>query len=97
VFPSEAVELFELAVSGRWDDALALDRRLAPLARLAADGSAVQTVKLAQHVLGIGSETVRAPRLPLAGMARDAVERAVREAAIHVEPYENSIPSWEVS
>jgi dihydrodipicolinate synthase/N-acetylneuraminate lyase len=80
VFPREAVELFERAAAGRWDDALALRRWLAPLQRVVADGAPVQAVKLAQQLLGVGSEAVRAPRLPLAGADRELVERTVREA-----------------
>jgi 4-hydroxy-tetrahydrodipicolinate synthase len=77
VFPHDAVELFELAAAGRWDDALALHRRLAPLLRAAPGGKRVQAIKLAQLLMGVGTETVRAPRLPLTGAAREAVERAV--------------------
>jgi 1-pyrroline-4-hydroxy-2-carboxylate deaminase len=80
VFPHEAVGLFELAIAGRWGDALALRRWLAPLQRVVADTSPVQAVKLAQELLGAGSEAVRAPRLPLDGAERALVERTVREA-----------------
>jgi dihydrodipicolinate synthase/N-acetylneuraminate lyase len=78
VFPREAVELFELAACGRWEDALALDRWLAPLLRATADRKRVQTIKLAQQVAGVGGETARGPRLPLAGAPRELVERTVR-------------------
>ena len=80
VFPRETVELFGCAAAGRWDDALALRRWLAPLQRVVADGAPVQAVKLAQQVLGVGGESVRAPRLPLAGAERALVEQTVREA-----------------
>jgi 1-pyrroline-4-hydroxy-2-carboxylate deaminase len=80
VFPREAVELFGCAAAGRWDDALALRRWLAPLQRVVADGAPVQAVKLAQQLVGVGGEAVRAPRLPLDGADRALVERTVREA-----------------
>jgi 1-pyrroline-4-hydroxy-2-carboxylate deaminase len=83
VFPREAVELFALAAEGRWDEALVLHRWLTPLLRVVADGTPVQAVKLAQELLGAGSETVRAPRLPLAGADRALVEQAVGEALEH--------------
>jgi 1-pyrroline-4-hydroxy-2-carboxylate deaminase len=79
VFPREAVELFALAAAGRWREALALQRWLAPLQRVVSDGTPVQAVKLAQELVGAGTETVRAPRLPLAGADRALVERTVRE------------------
>ena len=80
VFPREAVELFALAAAGRWAHALALQRWLAPLQRLVADGTPVQVVKLALELLGAGSATGGAPRRPLAGADRVLVERTVREA-----------------
>jgi len=40
----------------------------------------VQLIKLVQAEVGMGSERVRPPRLPLAGEERDAALRLIRAA-----------------
>jgi len=41
----------------------------------------VQSIKLAESLMGRGSERVRPPRLPLAGHRREQVTEMVRRAA----------------
>jgi dihydrodipicolinate synthase/N-acetylneuraminate lyase len=41
----------------------------------------VQSIKLAEQIMGRGSERVRPPRLPLAGARREEVTRLVERAA----------------
>jgi 1-pyrroline-4-hydroxy-2-carboxylate deaminase len=52
-----------------------------PLLHLDAEHDLVQSIKLAEQMMGRGSERVRLPRLPLAGARRAEVEAMVRTAA----------------
>jgi dihydrodipicolinate synthase/N-acetylneuraminate lyase len=80
VFPRESVALYALARAGRYREALELYRWFMPLLHLDTVPTLVQCIKLAEQVMGRGSETVRAPRLTLEGDERAYVERVVREA-----------------
>jgi 4-hydroxy-tetrahydrodipicolinate synthase len=77
--PAESVRLFELASAGRIDEARALYQWFLPLLRLDTLPKFVQLIKLVQAEVGWGSETVRPPRLPLAGAERETVLALVRE------------------
>ena len=77
-FPAENRLLWDLATAGRWDEALAVYRWYTPLLHLDTDHKLVQFIKLAAQECGLGAETVRAPRLPLAGAERDRVLRIIR-------------------
>jgi 4-hydroxy-tetrahydrodipicolinate synthase len=79
-FPRESVALFALAKAGRHAEALAIYRWFMPLLRLDTIPTLVQCIKLAEQLMGRGSEMVRAPRLCLEGAERDWVEGLVREA-----------------
>jgi 4-hydroxy-tetrahydrodipicolinate synthase len=52
-----------------------------PLLHLDAEHDLVQSIKLAEEMMGRGSERVRMPRLPLAGARRAQVTAMVEEAA----------------
>ena len=52
-----------------------------PLLHLDAEHDLVQSIKLAETLMGRGSERVRPPRLPLSGQRREEVTRMVRRAA----------------
>jgi 4-hydroxy-tetrahydrodipicolinate synthase len=52
-----------------------------PLLHLDADHDLVQAIKLAEQLMGRGSERVRMPRLPLAGARREEVTAIVMQAA----------------
>lgn len=78
-FPQETVRLWDLAINGRWNEARALYAWFAPLLHLDA-GKFVQNVKLAQSIVGVGPETVRAPRSKLEGDERARVTAIVRAA-----------------
>jgi 4-hydroxy-tetrahydrodipicolinate synthase len=78
--PEESVRLFTLATAGRTAEARALYDWFLPLLRLDTVPKFVQLIKLVQAELGLGSETVRPPRLPLAGAEREAALRVIREA-----------------
>lgn len=80
-FPRESVRLVAAAREGRWEEARAIYRWFMPLLHLDADHDLVQSIKLAEQIMGRGSERVRLPRLPLAGERRAEVTRWVEEAA----------------
>ncbi|MGE0120094.1 MAG: dihydrodipicolinate synthase family protein [Dongiaceae bacterium] len=84
-FPEESVRLYDLAVAGRYKEALPLYRWFMPLLHLDIGHKLVQQIKLAQHLAGLGSELVRAPRLPLEGAERERV-RAVVQRALDQRP-----------
>ncbi len=77
--PAESVRLFDLAIQGKAADARALYEWFLPLLRLDTVPKFVQLIKLVQAETGLGSETVRPPRLPLAGPEREAAIALVRE------------------
>jgi 4-hydroxy-tetrahydrodipicolinate synthase len=77
--PTESVRLFELAIQGKAAEARALYEWFLPLLRLDTVPKFVQLIKLVQAETGLGSETVRPPRLTLAGAEREAAVSLVRE------------------
>jgi 4-hydroxy-tetrahydrodipicolinate synthase len=79
-FPVETVKLYELAQAKRWEEARALYRWFMPLLHLDTHTKLVQYIKLAVAEVGWGTETVRAPRLPLAGDERERVLGTIRAA-----------------
>src|SRR6516225_7310562 len=79
-FPRETMALWNLAESGQWLQARQLYRWFTPLLHLDTRIKLVQYIKLAMAETGLGSETVRAPRLPLAGKERDEVLALIRHA-----------------
>jgi 4-hydroxy-tetrahydrodipicolinate synthase len=78
--PEESVRLFELAGSGRLDEARALNAWFLPLLRLDAVPKFVQLIKLVQAETGLGSEPVRPPRLPLVDPERAEALALIRRA-----------------
>jgi dihydrodipicolinate synthase/N-acetylneuraminate lyase len=78
--PEESVRLFELARAGNAQEAIRLYEWFLPLLRFDTVPKFVQLIKLVQAQVGKGSETVRAPRLPLAGSERDAALAIINEA-----------------
>jgi len=79
-FPRESVALFALAKVGRYAEALAIYRWFMPLLQLDTIPTLVQCIKLAEQLMGRGSEMVRSPRLCLEGEERAWVEGLVRDA-----------------
>ena len=80
-FPTESVRLVEAFNEGKYDEALAIYRWFMPLLHLDADHDLVQSIKLAETIMGRGSERVRLPRLPLAGQRRKDVIAMVEKCA----------------
>lgn len=79
-FPRETVAIYQLVQAGRIQEARALYRWFMPLLHLDVSTKLVQNIKLAEVMVGVGSEHVRAPRLPLAGAEREAVMRVIETA-----------------
>jgi 4-hydroxy-tetrahydrodipicolinate synthase len=80
-FPRESLALYEAIRAGDLARARAIYRWFMPLLHLDAEHDLVQSIKLAESLMGRGSERVRPPRLPLAGARRSQVEAWVRTAA----------------
>jgi 4-hydroxy-tetrahydrodipicolinate synthase len=79
-FPAENRLLWDLATSGRYEEALRVYRWYTPLLHLDTHVKLVQYIKLAMAETGLGSEMVRAPRLPLVGAERETVLAIIRKA-----------------
>ncbi|WKL57480.1 dihydrodipicolinate synthase family protein [Asticcacaulis sp. ZE23SCel15] len=80
-FPAESVLLVKALKAGDLKTALEIYRWFLPLLHLDADHDLVQSIKLAEQIMGRGSERVRMPRLPLTGARRAEVTKMVEEAA----------------
>lgn len=79
-FPVETVAIYELAKAGQIAEALEIYRWFMPLLELDIHPKLVQYIKLAATATGIGSEYVRAPRLPLIGAEREQVLEVIQTA-----------------
>jgi 4-hydroxy-tetrahydrodipicolinate synthase len=79
-FPAENRLLWDLAKAGRLDEALAVYRWYTPLLHLDTHVKLVQYIKLAMAETGMGTETTRAPRLPLLGEERERILAVIRQA-----------------
>jgi 1-pyrroline-4-hydroxy-2-carboxylate deaminase len=79
-FPDENRALWDLASAGKWAEAQALYRWYTPLLHLDTKPKLVQYIKLAMAEVGLGSEMVRAPKLPLVGAEREAILKIIRHA-----------------
>lgn len=80
-FPQESVALVKALQSGDIAEARRIYRWFMPLLHLDAEHDLVQSIKLAEQIMGRGSERVRLPRLPLAGDRRAQVVAMVEKAA----------------
>ncbi|MBC5838408.1 dihydrodipicolinate synthase family protein [Flavobacterium muglaense] len=78
-FPAETVAIYKLAKAGRIEEALKIYRWFLPLLELDINAFLVQNIKLAEVATGIGTEHVRAPRLPLRGAERERVLSIITE------------------
>jgi dihydrodipicolinate synthase/N-acetylneuraminate lyase len=78
-FPAENRLLWDLLMAHKYEKALDLYRWYTPLLHLDTHVKLVQYIKLAVHECGLGSEVVRAPRLPLAGQERERILALIRK------------------
>ena len=79
-FPRETVALFDLMKAGRFAEALKLYQWMTPMLHLDVSTKLVQNLKLLETLVGVGTEHMRRPRLPLVGEERAMVTAIVRRA-----------------
>ncbi|MCC9065362.1 dihydrodipicolinate synthase family protein [Flavobacterium piscisymbiosum] len=72
-YPAETVAIYKLVKAGKVAEALEIYRWFMPLLELDISPQLVQNIKLAEVATGLGTENVRAPRLPLQGSERERV------------------------
>ncbi len=84
-FPKETVAVYKLTRAGKIDEALKIYRWFLPLLELDIHPKLVQYIKLAEQEVGLGSEHVRAPRLPLTGEERERILKII-QAGIKSRP-----------
>ncbi|PYI88007.1 MAG: dihydrodipicolinate synthase family protein [Verrucomicrobia bacterium] len=78
-FPRENQYFWELTRRGEWDKAREIYRWFTPLLHLDTHVKFVQYIKLAVQECGLGTEWVRAPRLPLVGEERKRVLQIIHD------------------
>lgn len=78
-FPKETVVMYNLVKSGKMEEAIAIYRWFMPLLELDIHPKLVQYIKLAATQTGIGTEYVRAPRLPLEGEERERILKVIND------------------
>lgn len=79
-FPKETVAIYNYIKAEKYKEALAIYRWFMPLLEFDIDPQLVQYIKLAEVYEGIGTEYVRAPRMPLAGERRARAICTIEEA-----------------
>lgn len=79
-FPKETVAIFRLVKQNRIPEALTIYRWFLPVLELDIHPKLVQYIKLAETATGIGTETVRAPRLAIKGEERERVLKVINDA-----------------
>ncbi len=77
-FPHETVRIWQLVEEDRVEEARRIYRWFAPLLHLDTDVKLVQYIKLAVAECGLGTEYLRAPRMPLVGDERERVLSVIR-------------------
>jgi len=78
--PRESVELFNFAMNGQREQAIALYNWFLPLLRMDTVPKFVQLIKLVQQEVGMGNARVRPPRLELAGAELEEALKIIRQA-----------------
>ncbi|PWT70871.1 MAG: dihydrodipicolinate synthase family protein [Bacteroidetes bacterium] len=79
-FPRETVAIYRLMIAGRTTEAREIFRWFLPVLELDIHPKLVQYIKFASSMTGMGSETVRKPRLTLEGEERKKIEGIVKQA-----------------
>lgn len=79
-FPTESLLLYEALRNGDLDRARSIYRWFMPLLHLDSEHDLVQSIKLAEQIMGRGIERVRPPRLQLTGARRAEVIARVERA-----------------
>ncbi|HAY81342.1 MAG TPA: dihydrodipicolinate synthase family protein [Planctomycetaceae bacterium] len=79
-FPNENRLMWDAAMAGDYQRALEIYRWYTPMLHFDSHPKLVQYIKLTCAEMGYGTETVRAPRLPLVGEEREQVLQIVRDS-----------------
>ncbi|KLT64459.1 dihydrodipicolinate synthase family protein [Pedobacter sp. BMA] len=79
-FPKETVAIFRLVKQNRIAEALTIYRWFLPVLELDIHPKLVQYIKMAEKATGLGTETVRAPRLAVEGAEREKVMKIINDA-----------------
>jgi dihydrodipicolinate synthase/N-acetylneuraminate lyase len=79
-FPRETVAIHRLIMGGKIEEARRIYRWFASLLHLDVSRKLVQNIKLVESIVGVGTETVRPPRLPLVGQEREEIIAIVKQA-----------------
>ncbi len=79
-YPVESVKLVEYTLAGKTQQAFELYRWFLPMLRLDTVPKFPQLIKLVQAKAGMGTATVRAPRMEIAGAELDATLAIIAEA-----------------
>jgi 4-hydroxy-tetrahydrodipicolinate synthase len=79
-FPAESVELFNLAMAGKHEEAFALYRWFLPLLRMDTVPKFVQLIKWVQGETGTGTASVRPPRLEITGAELAEAQKVLKTA-----------------
>jgi 4-hydroxy-tetrahydrodipicolinate synthase len=79
-FPAESVALFNIAASGKREEAAALYRWFLPMLRMDTVPKFVQLIHQVQQETGTGNARVRPPRLQVAGAELDETRAIVADA-----------------
>ncbi len=79
-FPRENRLLWDAATSGDYQRALEIYRWYMPMLHFDSHPKLVQYIKLACAEVGYGTETVRAPRMPLVGEERESTLKVIRDS-----------------
>lgn len=77
VLPEACVRLYDLAIAGKHDEALALQRALTPLAQLVTTTYGVGGLKAALELVGFTGGAPRSPLAPVSETARQQIARAI--------------------
>lgn len=78
-FPRETVAIYRLQKAGYHEEALKIYRWFLPLLELDINPQLVQNIKLAEAMVGLGTEDVRLPRMPLNGAERERVIKIIED------------------
>jgi len=79
--PSQSVRLYELAVAGKWAEAMVLQRRLWRINQVFAKYSLAACIKAGLEIQGFPVGAPLPPQLPLNAEARADIRRALEEVA----------------
>jgi 4-hydroxy-tetrahydrodipicolinate synthase len=88
-FPAESVALFNLAISGKREEAFALYRWFLPMLRMDTVPKFIQLIHQVQHETGTGNARVRPPRLQVVAEELETTRAIVANALAH-RPAERS-------